>query len=379
MGNTGKSWKGAPTTNLFSSPLDMSDVSWAINSVVVVGDKIELISATTASHYIFSDSSLITGTQYTQSVLAKAGELTILQIAPSTGFGGVGGFINYDLINGVMNITGTGIGTITYMGDGWYHCTYTETSTSTGSGMMVFCLAQNINSTRLGSFSGAAGEGLYLKQPQIEANEFATPFVVGSRSTTNNLIDITGNHSLTSSNMQYNEDNTFEFTGVNSLVVCGIGNDFFPLPEFAMEFWFRCDGTTPTTGTDNGLCGFTYGIATKVSPTYITFYLDDGIAFTSVSSPSIYNFHDSSWHHLVVQANSTMKYMYVDGVFVNSSPGSWSGSTRWPTSGCYIGQDINNSSFHFRGSIPITKLYNRMLTVDEVKRGFESTRGRFGI
>ena len=63
-------------------------------------DKITADATATEVRYINDDTSITSGNVYTQSVFAKAGEVTVLQIAPSTGF--ASRYQNFDLSTGQL-------------------------------------------------------------------------------------------------------------------------------------------------------------------------------------------------------------------------------------------------------------------------------------
>lgn len=198
-------------------------------------------------------------------------------------------------------------------------------------------------------------------------------------------IDISGSGkngslvNMNSSNYSATNGGILTFDGTNETVNFGTGNTFFPMYAFTMDMWFRCDGTTPTTGTDPGLFGWTYGLSLRVRSTSLMAYIDNGTSATYLYSPSTYSFFDSSWHNVSVQANSTTMWLYIDGKSAGSVETTWSGTTRWATNTANIGRDNNNINYYFRGAISNFKIYNRVLTADEVAQNFAATRGRFGI
>jgi hypothetical protein len=158
------------------------------------------------------------------------------------------------------------------------------------------------------------------------------------------------------------------FDGVNDVVSLGIGSDLFPLPNFSISCWFKSYGTTATTGTAPAICGFTYGIRLSVNSNNISFGLDNGSAFTYITSPSTYDFYnDNQWHHVVATATSTERNLYIDGEHVGTRTDTWLGETRWITNGLNIGRDNNNSNYHFRGLIDDFRIYDHALSLKEVK------------
>ena len=145
-----------------------------------------------------------------------------------------------------------------------------------------------------------------------------------------------------------------------------------------MELWFKSNGTTPTTGTTPGLLGITYGIRLLVNSSSLSFGLDNGTTFTYATTPSSYTFYNSSWHQVVIQANSTTRNIYVDGLLSKTLNDSWSGSTRWPTNTANIGRD-NNSMYYFTGNISSIKFYNTVLSASEISQNFNTSKSRYGL
>jgi hypothetical protein len=171
---------------------------------------------------------------------------------------------------------------------------------------------------------------------------------------------------------------TFTFDGTNDVLNFGNGNTFFPLYNFSLEIWFSSDGTTATTGTVPGLFGLTYGMRLFVRNTRLDYGLDNGGSFGYIYY-STDNFYDSKWHQVVAQANATNRYLYLDGSLVGSRTDTWSGTTRWPTNGAFLGRDNNNSNYFFRGKMGVIRFYDSVLSAAEIQQNFNATRNRFGV
>jgi hypothetical protein len=170
------------TTNQLTNPENLSATEWGKSAITVnyANSESALIpTAVNASHYLMQDSSLISGSSYTHSVTARAGQYSVLQIAPSTGFGNSSTYSNFDLINGT--VSGTAGGQIAYVGGGYYRCEVTSTASLTISGRMVFGPVPNMSSLRLASFSGNGSDCIYIKNVQLEKKPFSTSYVNGSR------------------------------------------------------------------------------------------------------------------------------------------------------------------------------------------------------
>ncbi len=154
------------------------------------------------------------------------------------------------------------------------------------------------------------------------------------------------------------------FNGINTLVSM---TTIFPLNNFSVSIWFKSYGTTPTTGTTPALFGFTYGMVCSVIADRVIFYLDNGTAFTVITSPTTYDFYnDNSWHHLVCTVTPTQRNLYIDGINKGTLNDAWAGNTRWPTNSFNIGRNNNNSMYYFRGLMDDLRFYDTALSADEV-------------
>lgn len=171
----------------------------------------------------------------------------------------------------------------------------------------------------------------------------------------------------------------FTFDGTNEVINFGTGATFFPMQNFTMDLWFRCDGTTPTTGRVPGLFGWTYGLRVVLYSNFIVYTLDNGTLFEEIYSPSTYSFYTSLWNNVVVQANSTSMTLYLNSNLVQTKATTWSGSTRWPGNSVNLGRDNNDVDLYFRGAMSCFKIYNRVLNSNEISQNFNALRGRFGI
>jgi len=84
---------------------------------------------------------------------------------------------------------------------------------------------------------------------------------------------------------------------------------------------------------------------------------------------------DTNWHNFIVTLNNGTIKIYYDGI--DSRTRTY---TTFTTSGTdlHLGNNFN-TSFSFAGKIPNFKLYNRVLTPEEISQNFNAQRSRFGI
>jgi hypothetical protein len=177
-----------------------------------------------------------------------------------------------------------------------------------------------------------------------------------------------------------NNGGVINFDGVNDVVNFGTGDTFFNLPSFTIDIWFQSRGTVPATGTVPGLFGFTYGIRSYFdSPNRISFGISSGSTFQYINATVSSSLRDDGlWYNGVFQASPTTSYLYLNGVLVGSRAATWLGNTIYNTSAWQLGRDLNNGTQFFVGSMASYKMYNRVLTQDEITQNYNATKGRLG-
>jgi hypothetical protein len=177
----------SPIKNLLTYTEQVNNAIWTkVNTVItpnvavapngtLTADKVGLTTVT-SSFYLSQSVVLISGITYTQSIYAKAGEQTILQITPSTGFTSLTRYANFNLSTGIIQTqVGSDAASITPVGNGWYRCTYSQIFATSGSGRMLAVLTGG-NTGRLPTFTGTAGSGIYIWGIQLEPTTLSTPY-----------------------------------------------------------------------------------------------------------------------------------------------------------------------------------------------------------
>jgi hypothetical protein len=140
-------------------------------------------TATTAIHFAGGTVSVTSGINYTFSVYLKKG---IGATAPdwvqlTFGFSGFGSssFVNFNLATGLVGTASNVVSSsITSVGNNWYRCSITATSTSTSSGNLgIIAFTNNSNSGRLPNYAGAITSDVLVWGAQIEVGSTLNTYI----------------------------------------------------------------------------------------------------------------------------------------------------------------------------------------------------------
>lgn len=377
MDNTAKSWKGKPTTNLFTNPTNLGVSPWVRNNTSWnTTTKKASITSNTAGNYFLQDKPLTAGLEYTLSIEAKAETAHILQMTPSTGFT-ISDYGNFDLRDGSIGGSAGGQSKMSavHLGDNWYRVSYTDTATATGNGRIAFAIGDDINYSRLSTAGGlSVGNGILIRATQMEQNNFATPFVNGTRSNTESIIDLTGNETITISDLTYNSNNTFEFDGTNNTGMSIPSIDFSS--EQTIEIWLKPTENDSVRRNPYNQAYGGYGTWTHEPSGYINYYYGNagGNATPYTSRGSAYVGQNEIACMCVTRDINTVSW-YKNGILSNSAANAY-GVLANTSSDITIGSGYAGKYF---GNIYSVKLYNKALTANEVKQNFNAMRGRYGL
>lgn len=109
------------------------------------------------------------GSIYTQSWYLKAAENQFIQLNMTGGAFGAFSYANYDLINGIVTVTGsTCTAAMTAVGNGWYKCSVSALATTSTSGTSAIVMIKTGTDVRVPVYVGTAGNGVYFAAPQLD-------------------------------------------------------------------------------------------------------------------------------------------------------------------------------------------------------------------
>jgi hypothetical protein len=361
MGNPIKSWKGAPTFNA-SLQDGQNDVNpWfgdgtptplGIDPVVRFrGRKVaKFQTGTSGNCYINGAAKLSTGTNstvWTSTFYLKRVDGTALS---SVGM--------YQYVNGNTNVNQTV--SVTAVEDGWYKAVYTRSGLVAGY------------PTLTGMFSLGSATQYYFADWQCENLNISTPWVSGTRSNTQAILDLTNNNTITATSLTYNSDDTFSFNGVGNYIT--LPSSIGYTTEFSQMAWFKSSGTPAGGfhivfgGAEAELSIPTAGqlrIGVTTSARYVG-NLGSGLT-------------DGNWHYVAMTYKPSDGVIkgYIDGLSVGTiatnSGNPVSSFTRT------VGRFGTSTTYYTNGETPLTQIYNKALSAQEIQQNFNALRGRFGI
>jgi hypothetical protein len=360
IANTQKSWKGAATTNL----VDPSWASWGTDGsgqgsigTRTITDTYECTivdSTANTRQSIYITSGISASTVYTFSVQYKKlyGTPTLrFQIQAYNG----GTYLS------TMSFATTAQLGITDIGD-WQTAQITLTTPASTNRILWFMQDGDDYTTYTHSFS--------LKNVQCEQQSFATPFVVGTRSTTQAIVDLTGINTITANNVVYESNGTFSFN-----------NGYISLPSLNLQrnFTLECWVKLTSVGTSVGFFG--QGPTSNNQGLHIGWFPGRGLLFgmyaNDLEGPA-YSMTYNTWHHFVFTYDHStyFRQTWADGVLVSSGTlNQYSGSGQFNIGSIYSSPVYNS----FTGNFAIARAYSKVLTASEIKQNFDAHRGRYGV
>ena len=356
MNNTMKSWKGAPTTNLCSfniassgfSTDTPSNLTQIANSTEVTYEgrltrKMIIPAAGYCNYYIYNYNTGVSSGVFAASCKIKVTDGS----NPSA-------FINAGYIYGTAGSFVVAV-SFTALADGWYQLSWIYSGTS-----------MTLNS--LTGLTGTASKAItfYITDYQLEALNISTPFVVGTRSSTQALLDLTNKYTLTPTNVIYNSNGTFSFN--NSWFDLNSNNIITGNNPFTVESWYTTTGTTADEIFGN------YGSASTSGTLWISgrygTYINGAVYFPGAPIGA------GTYLLSTTRDTSGNVILYRNGVQVNSGV---LGASIPVTYNFRIGADVNGGAEPFTGSIHSVRVYNRVLTAAEIAQNFNAHRGRYGL
>lgn len=351
-----RSWKGAPTINLIANAGSDAEVEktgaaplYAYYTVNITSD---VLAKWTASNNKLS--------------MSFEGKRDYVQ--GGTGGGGDGYPVMYIYFSDWTWSASLGITTYD-----WSYNALNNITMPDPTGKAIYFSIYHMN-------SGNPGKS-YSRKHQVEFGTFATPFVNGTRSNVQSLVDLTSNRAVLTDSLTYNNDGTFKFNSANSNYA-SITPVTLTNSSYTVEAFIKRDSINAT-----------HGILSDLQYSWWTFFVDssnkiamyharnNGYAVNSVAGATTIG---TNWTHVAaVFDTNTGLSVYVNGQLDGSNTNTVVFDLSAGRGPQYIGLSKTDASTvltnPFNGFISNIKLYNRALTSQEIWLNFNASRGRYGI
>ena len=386
MSNTQKSWFGATTTNLITTnPLPTVGSTTGYSAAGGTGSAIAYDSSKQAIYWqrdtyevwgaYMPNSTTFNGTlniaaQYTASFEWYSES----QFDPSV-FG-------WNLVqgNGVSGAASANVlSNSTPIGDGWYRFSYTFTPVNTGvsANFRVIINPQGTNKTHF-----------WWRKLQLEEKSFRSPFVEGTRSNTQSIIDETGRSIATANSIIYNSNNTFSFATGSTVPISVPLSTALNKLEGSINMWVYPTSYSGSNGLfvnrdsslTNSLDWLWLGVWNNGSLLYFRTGNSAGCCNNDLTIAGSTNIPLNTWTNVCVtwkSANTAV--IYINGVSRNSRTISEIPTTNPTTNGSIgLGHESGGTG-SWVGQIGYSEIYNTQLTATQVLQNFNAIRGRYGI
>lgn len=279
---------------------------------------------------------------------------------------------------------GGGVGLPNYAKGVWQTVTFTVGPTGASGTQAMFLYPGGCG----GNIATTSGYILY-RNPQVVWLNYTVPFVQGTRSTTQGLLDISGNNNtITLVNMTYGANNALSFDGTD---------DYTTSPSYTqsnvnaitIDIWTKPDSTTQlktlaSKWGASGLGNFSWLLFLNWFAQGNIYFLVGNAAGNSYSSFAIpHNLSTSQYTNFTITYSFGIVNMYRNGSLILTDSTAIT-SLKNVTTPLTIGADFDAGSSDsltrpYDGVIPVVKLYNTALSSQQVLQNYNSYKTRFNL
>lgn len=386
-----KSWRGRPTTNQFLAPTPAGngDVTFAINGT----GTFKRLTSGTYGGYTIQPTDVVyrydvgpVGCHYHgNSVSIASGQYVTwsfdFYVSPnvtsySTNFlANLENYAGSALNGGITDPTPTVFGV-------WKRIVQTFGPTSGTGTQAMFLYPGGCSSSAL----APSGYILY-KNAQVEftsANIGASPFIDGSRGTSNSLLDQRGTYTanLVGSNFVYSNDGLTvnnvndSYINVTPATSLRMGTSNFTIGAWVRQIDNGFNIVTEARGTS--LIGYFF-VLNYPSAGQMSIFINDSSGQNIYSVTPSVSLSTTRPQYLVVSVNRSagFAYFYVDGNLAGTTSALHFNSISPSSGDIYrLGYDLGGATTNM--TFYTYHMYNRALSAAEVQQNFNASRGRFG-
>lgn len=230
---------------------------------------------------------------------------------------------------------------------------------------------------------------LRIANVQFETKDHATPYAAPSRSTSGSLFDLTGNNEIDMSNVSFSSG-SIVFDGTDDDIDAGpaTSSSLQRTIEMVFNTYSHNANYMPIAVYTRG------GNQSVVAGKRMWLGIQSGkfrMHGWGTSDPdSTTTIQTGKYYHAVYAYDQSTKkhFIWINGVLEDNSTNTQGGFTSWNNSGdhhWFIGGDPDHANWtsaagrSMDGEVPIFKVYDRILSTEEVNKNYNAIRARFGI
>lgn len=233
-----------------------------------------------------------------------------------------------------------------------------------------------INEYVISYFWPGALEKYDLANIQVERNTKDTPFVAGTRSNTQVLLDAAGGTQINMSNMSYDSIGAFRFDGTDDFIQIGPSSQFNITTSISVFAMVKIDNQSGWDGIFGTFSGGGF-IHFQLYLGGLNCYLyGPDVSYERIDAALCY-LTPGQWAEVGFTFGNNLLTVYINGVALPTTV-TGNGNPISATSEISIGRVFSEDRY-FGGNINIVKIYNRALTSPEVSQNFNSYKKRFNL
>lgn len=231
------------------------------------------------------------------------------------------------------------------------------------------------------------GSGVFptVKNIQLEKGPYSTPFVNGTRSSTQSLIDLTGNNLINTSGVSFDSTGNITFDATDDFLTLGSDITFKSRGGWSVESVVYYNSVAGNYNNVTSPANF-IGSEDIINNSWYWSVLENRLALWNVS-PGYWRYgstilQPNRWYHVVITCSEdgASYRFYLNGV----AEGGDHVSQVWNPdhSGLrvrYFGKGNNGNPRLVNGKIAVTNMYNRSILPSEIYNSFLGYRTRYNI
>jgi len=225
-----------------------------------------------------------------------------------------------------------------------------------------------------------SGGVIDFHSPMLEKGSHATPFVDGSRSSTQSLIDLKRTTNIDVSNVSFDSTGQPDLDGTGDFIKASSTHGI--TGDITLEAVFNEDSASaPHTTVICTDTGHQYGVklmSFKNSNRYglwLGFGSSSHLAMVAETLDNNITYHlAGSWDQ-----SSGVAKIYLNGVLKSTQSTGQTSAISLNEAKVVVGADYHSLSYGLNGKVYVGKVYNRVLSTDEIKQNYNAYKNRFNI